>query len=229
MRTALSLLTGAVAFCCLGSGVASAQTCPTATPCNFTLTSTGINNIYDNIFTSPYGASINTVPTAVICDDFADDVFVGENWLVTSSTVANLASNVKWAGVANEQQLYNAAASLAETLNAGNTDVVSYAIWAVFDPTDVYSYLGAANPILGSVQSLVSAAETATYTPGEFADVSVYTAVPGSQIPVIDGPPQEFLVVHTPEPSSVSSLAGDFLGLAAFVAVFRRRIFSPAK
>ncbi len=200
---------------------------------NFQLTSAG-NTVLDGIYISPYTASIDGVPTVVICDDFADEVGLNEAWQTTMSTVANLAPNVKWAtdpGVSGyiEQQSYNEAAWLAGQLlsssNPTQLGQISYAIWAVFDPTGVQNWLTAYhdtttyNAIWGSGGLLSQAAANSG---GDFSNVLVYTAVANSQ-PAGYGPPQEFLAVKTPEPSSLAILGVDFTCLGIVVAFLRRR------
>ena len=125
---------------------------------NFQLTSAGNNIVLDGVYISPYTALIDGVPTTVICDDFADDVSVGETWQATVSTVANLSPNVKWAtnsdpalqpySATTEQNLYNQAAwlsgQLLATSNPTQMGEISYAIWAVFDPTGVQNWLSIA-------------------------------------------------------------------------------------
>jgi len=196
----------------------------------------------DNIYISPYTALINGVSTPVICDDFVDEVQLGESWSATVSNVGALASNVKWAtdpGVAgyNEQASYNEAAWLATQLLSPTTTSVqageiSYAIWAVFDPIDVKSWLSAdlatTSAVFGKTGYL---AQASAFSTTNFSNVLVYTPVAGSQS--CCGVPQEFLAltpptVGTPEASGVATLGVDFLGLMALVAVFRRRIFAAS-
>jgi hypothetical protein len=204
----------------------------------FQLTSPGNNIVLDGIYMSPYTALIGGVPTTVICDDFADEVALNETWQTTMSTVASLAPNVRWAtdpavSGYNEQQSYNEAAWLAGQL-LGSSDPtqmgqISYAIWAVFDPTGVSNWLnGVTSPyndpttysaVFGS-GGLLAQAASQSYSAGQFSNISVYTptgAPPGYSMP------QEFLV-RTPEASALTILGSDFACLGLFVVFFRRRL-----
>lgn len=219
-----------------------------ATPPNFQLTlagngtSTGNGYVLDGIYISPYTAVVNGVSTLVICDDFTHDVALGETWQVTTSTVASLASNVMWKNDPNEQTDYNEAAWLVNQLLAPNLSPtqmgeISYAIWAVFDPTDVQSWLKAygdtstCNAIWGSGDctnisgsgGLLS--QAAKNSGGDFSNVLVYTPVAYSQS--CCGTPQEFLAVQTvraPEASALATLGFDFTCLAVVLYFFRRRL-----
>ncbi len=210
---------------------------------NFQLSSAGNNIVLDGVYISPYTALINGVSTTVICDDFADEVSIGETWQATVSTVASLSPNVKWATDSdplvqpypyNEQQSYNEAAWLTGQLLATSDPTqmgeISYAIWAVFDPTGVQNWLNSYhdtttyNAIWGS-GGLLSQAASQTYYPGEFSNVSVYTPMTGTQS--CCGPPQEFLAVQTvrtDEASTIATFGFDFTCLAVLLYFFRRRL-----
>jgi len=213
----------------------SASLACAATTQSFQLTSAGSNTVLDGIYISPYTALINGVPTTVICDDFADEVALGETWQVTTSTVASLAPNVMWGTGSSSQQSYNEAAWLAGELlappNQSKMGAISYAIWAVFDPTGVKTWLKAYNDtttynsVFGSGGWLAQAAGQ-TYSPGQFSSISVFTPVAGTQS--CCGLPQEFLdppgPVSTPEPPALAILGIDFAALAVFVGFFRRHL-----
>jgi len=204
-----------------------------------TLTGVGTGNSLDGIYTGPYTGTVGGVAnTPVICDDFADDSYIGESWSATVSTVASLAGNVRWGSETNAQQNYEIAAWLAETLvsttNATSAEDISYAIWLALDPTDVQNYLATSDPAtLSAAEGWINTAETAItsqdLTAADFANVLVYTPVPGTAVNCNGGPcpansPQEFLVV-TPEPSSIVML---LIGLIAVLGLARRRRSSIA-
>ncbi|HEX4002738.1 MAG TPA: PEP-CTERM sorting domain-containing protein [Candidatus Acidoferrales bacterium] len=204
-----------------------------------TLTGVGNGNSLDGVYTGPYTGTVGGVAnTPVICDDFADESYIGESWSATVSTVASLAGNVKWGSETNAQQNYEIAAWLAETLvsttNATSAEDISYAIWLVLDPTDVQNYLTSSDPgTLSAAEGWINTAENAItsqdLTAASFANVLVYTPVPGTATDCNGGPcpansPQEFLVV-TPEPSSILML---LIGLIAIVGLARRRRGSMA-
>jgi len=129
----------------------------------------------------------------------------------------------------NIEQEYTAAALLAEELvnnlnvpTASNSILVgeySYAIWTIFEPGAINGYEGQLtnSTYQGVINGLRTTALTEAYdgaTP--YDTVSIYTPNPTSAS-------QEFLVVNTPEASSLANLAVDLLLLAGAVFVVRRR------
>jgi len=123
------------------------------------------------------GAQSNIVG---VCDDFADEIYIGEQWTVNVNTFTNIGSTAlgapMWGTLTGTGytpgQLYQQAAWLVEQMNAnvGNSAVVSaisYAIWQVFDPpgnSDTsFQWLTANDPsALGAAQSWLTAAELAS-------------------------------------------------------------------
>jgi PEP-CTERM motif len=198
-----------------------------------TLTGAGAGNVLDGVYTSPYTGTVGGVAnTPIICDDFADDSYIGESWSATVSTVASLAGNVKWASEANAQQNYEIAAWLAEDLlstsNKTATEDISFAIWLALDP-NVATYLSSDPGTLSAAEGWITTAENAIttedLTAADFSNVLVYTPVAGTAVNCNGGPcpensPQEFLVV-TPEPGSFLLLLLGLLALAGFT--WRRR------
>jgi PEP-CTERM motif len=198
-----------------------------------TLTGAGAGNVLDGVYTSPYTGTVGGVAnTPIICDDFADDSYIGESWSATVSTVASLAGNVKWASEANAQQNYEIAAWLAEDLlstsNKTATEDISFAIWLALDP-NVATYLSSDPGTLSAAEGWITTAENAIttedLTAADFSNVLVYTPVAGTAVNCNSGPcpadsPQEFLVV-TPEPGSFFLLLLGLLAVAGFT--WRRR------
>jgi len=214
------------AFCFLG-GIAIAVLCvaPWASAQNVTLTSAG-NNIYDNIYVSPYYATVNgSSNTPIVCDDFKDDSYLNKGWTGNIVSFSSLAtpgglSATAWGSVNNALQLYEEAAWLTEgVLNQGSGTQgqinYSYAVWAVFDPTGVASYLdnggspsaaniALCNAIFGSggcastsvTGGLLGMAQGNTYTLSEFSNVSIITpVVNGATCTAGSCPEQEFMEV----------------------------------
>jgi len=214
------------AFCFLG-GIAIAVLCvaSSAGAQNVTLTSAG-NNIYDNIYVSPYYATVNGTPnTPIVCDDFADNSYLNTSWSGKIAAFSSLAtpgglSATAWGSVANALQLYEEAAWLTEGVlkqAAGTQGQINYsfAVWAVFDPSGVASYLdnsghpstadiALCNAIFGAggcASSTVSGgllgqAQGNTYTLSEFSNVSIITPVVNGATCTAGGcPEQEFLEV----------------------------------
>jgi hypothetical protein len=180
---------------------------------NINLTSAG-SNVMDGVYVGPYSATVNGTATQIICDDFVDDSYVGESWTANVTTLSNL-NGTKWGGMPNATQLYNEAAWLATQMlspaYSGNTTQVgylAYALWAVFQPSAVQSWLGANSAAWQAVQGWLNSAGAQHFTPGEFANFFLYT--PNLNDPITcngaqcaTAPPQEFFgFLSTPEGGS---------------------------
>lgn len=217
-------------------------------PCTFSqasmfLTGAG-NNVMGGVYAGPYQATVNGVPTPVICDDFLDESYLDEAWTADMSTVASLGTNVKW-GQSNQLR-YDQAAWLAVEMflpvnsNPATMAEISFAIWDIFDPGPsgainyLASYPGVNPTYVSGAKNWVSMAQSQTFTSGEFSEVQVYSVdssqpitCGGGKCPTA-GPPQEFLVVATPEPPALAFLAVDLLSLLAVVLFVRRRALTAA-
>ncbi len=94
---------------------------PFAVADSMTLTSAG-NIVMAGVYVGPYTATVNGVTTTVICDDFADETYLGESWTASSTTFSSLGSTLntqKWNLSGSQQtQLYNEAAWLVTQLLA---------------------------------------------------------------------------------------------------------------
>jgi hypothetical protein len=195
-------------------------------PCAFatsSLTMTGAgNNVMDNIFVGPYYATVNgAANTAVICDDFADESYIGHSWNFTGNNFSTLGSAL-WG---NQASNYDAAAWLTLQMlslngnasNATQVGYLSYAIWSLFDRSALNglnsTQVAGVNAWLSKVPLNLNA--------GQFADFLLLTPQgctngPGSC------PGQEFMML-VPEGGS----AGIYLLLAGVLCLgavlFRRR------
>jgi hypothetical protein len=236
-------------FCVAGAGLAAAQTAcgPTINndPNNFCLTGVGAGYGLDGIYMSPYTATVNGVMnTPVICDDFIDDVYVGETWAVNGYSLTGAAASGLFGGTSSSLTGYEEVAWLSEMLLSSPPSAsgpISFAIWAVFEPTDVQSWLASDsntyNAVFGTpamnglpaVQGLLAQAQTAvdglgTSAVAAFSNVTIYTPVAGSQS--CCGPPQEFVTIRTAEAPAPAVLGVEFLGLGVLLFAFRRRKFA---
>jgi hypothetical protein len=194
---------------------------------------TGVNgSSYAGIYTSPYYATVNGVATTVICDDFGTESSINESWTAYVSNVSGVTSpsakfsgaNVQNFGITvTTQQAYDAVAALATALlgvssSSAQATIYSFAIWDIFDNSGVNSWPGLSPSFLAEVNADALAALKATYTAGEFSNVSIYSSTVGT--------PQEFISVGqvaTPEASSPAILAIDIFALGIIVWLFRRR------
>jgi PEP-CTERM motif len=227
--------------------VAAAVLCltPNARADNLDLTSPGNGANAAGIYVGPYQGTINGGPvTSIICDDFVHDSYVGETWQATATNLGtgNLGATGstlygKEFGATVATADYDAAAYLANQLltpgisTTTQTDL-QYAIWYLFDPTQVASYLAT----FGSTYSgLLSAAEgdvaaawlaesnpTTALTAAELAEFTIYTPTNVTSCPNGAGQcglPQEF-IVRTPEPSTLLLLGA---GLCFLLVIARRK------
>lgn len=103
---------------------------------------------YDGIYLSPYYATVGGVANVpVICDDFNDESFKGTTWNATVTQFSGISnSNTSWGVAGANVALYGAVGYLAQqvlaqTLGSNQQIIDTYALWAVFDPGGVESYL----------------------------------------------------------------------------------------
>jgi len=185
------------------------------------VTLTGVSGgVQGNVYTSPYYATVGTAANVpIVCDDYAHSVYLGESWTASVSTFADLSNARFWQGTqAATLQLYDEAAYLFNELylqpsQAGN---ISFALWAIFDPSQVKISAGwttggnAVNPT--SAAGWLVNAQSQIYTAGEFSNFEVLT-------PISPTSPQEYLV-RTPEPSTVLLLG---IGVLAMFALKKRK------
>jgi hypothetical protein len=188
---------------------------------SLTMTGAG-NNVMGNVYVGPYYATVNGVAnTAVICDDFVDESYIGHSWNYTANNFSTLGSAL-WG---NQTNNYDAAAWLTVQMlslngkpgNATQVGYLSYAIWSLF-------YGGALNGLNSTQLAGVNAwlgNVPLNLTPLQFANFVILTPQgctngPGSC------PGQEFMMM-VPE----GGAAGMYLLLAGLSCLggmlFRRR------
>jgi len=233
-------------------GVAALSLAPWAIAQNATLTSAG-NNVYDGVYISPYYATVNgATNTPIVCDDFRGDSYLNNSWTADIQPFSNLSNslaNTAWGAVPGVNlKLYEEAAWLTMALlhqptgSAGQVNY-SYAVWAVFHPSGVISWLKAygdsatCNAIFGAGNNCLSTnvtggflrgAQGNSYPIGEFSNVFIFTPVVAGKTCTAGGcPEQEFIEVV---PEGGAALAYLLLAsLCCFGAMFlrsRRRIGS---
>lgn len=179
-----------------------------------------------------YDAQFKSDPTiTVYCDDFYDDVHLGQVWQATVTDLDQLSMTQVDAGLmfhnlsaAAQASDYMAAAWLVEQIGSGKlsnlqTELDSYAIWRIFDPQALQ---GLSNADISLAWGDYEAAFAAVRydTPSDFSNIDIYTP--------IDAQPgcassQEYLSIiprsSVPEPPT---LALALLGLCA-VGLAKRR------
>lgn len=185
----------------------------------------GGNDVMGGVYVGPYNftGTVNgqTGSYQLICDDFADDVYGGESWQITTSTLPSL-SNVQFTGSAQYQEVAWLAQNMFQNLgNAQTVGDIQWAIWDVFDPgassTDPYGTLSATDQ--QNIANWLSWAGS-QYASGNYSNLMFYTPIVGTQ-PSGDGRPQEYVgLTPTPEPSGFVLLG---LGLP-LALMFGRRL-----
>jgi hypothetical protein len=217
---------------------------PSASADSFVLTSGGSNVAY-GIYIGPYTATVNGVAgTQVICDDFAHDSYLPESWTAnaTNASSPGTTQNTSYwnvgpvAAARDYDEIAYLSLQLLGTSDTSQRDAIQYAIWSIFDPTGVSSWLAGHGGTSFDTDSVdangvaywLNQAGAQTYTPGEFSNVIIES--PNLQAPITCGtgpcantPPQEFIYV-TPEPTSFSLLGLGLAGVWSFGWMKRKRL-----
>ena len=215
---------------------------PSAKADNLALTGPGDGVSAANIYVGPYQGTVNGVTAPIICDDFTHDSFIGETWtaLGTNLGTGNLANTLygQRDGVATAATEYDAAAYLANellapSLNPTTQTDLQFAIWYLFDQSQVTTYLDSFGSTYASLLSAASAdataAETAEANPNtaltaaQLANFIIYTPTGNYSCPggCANTPPQEFIAdapVSAAEPSTLVLLLAGLGGLAIVAA-----------
>jgi hypothetical protein len=227
-----------ILFGAVGVGTAAAQ-CISSN--NFCLTGVGNGNNLYGIYVSPYVATINGVSTYVICDDFSDEVDIDESWTTTQYSIPQAATSGLFGSGQTSGPAYTSAlfgyeevAYLSQQLITGlptmpalQQQALSYAIWSVFEPNQVQSYLSNYTGGTSFYNTYVAPDLTAAATnaaSGSYSNVNVFRPVDGTE--TCCGNPQEFVRVSTPEAPSAANLGVDFLGFGVLLFAVRRYKFA---
>jgi len=196
-RSSVRLLVGAI-FC---------STAMFATTVSMSLGS----NAFPNGETGPYLAKVGGINEFVYCDDDTHIVYPNETWTATVTSLSSLValgnskvateSSVMWRGLSGAISLYEQAAWLVNQFSSHPADGngLQHAIWDLF-----LQRPGTGSNLDMTTDSYWLKQASLNYTSlttAQMANILILTPVAGSQSPLSDGLPQEFLMA-TPEPGT---------------------------
>ncbi len=176
-----------------------------AAPVNlqFTGLPTGAN--YWGVASYPYNISVNGGPDQwMMCIGYYEHIEGGETWQANVASVGSLDPTTHLV-------YYEAAYLFKMAVTDGGADPnINAATWYLLE---------GAPSLTTEAAALVALAQNQSYTMGEFGDVLLYSAIPGSESGNL-GTAQDFLA-HTPEPGTLMMFGSGMIGLAS---VMRRKL-----
>jgi hypothetical protein len=165
----------------------------------FNGTPTGSN--YAGVPSYPYDLSVNGGPNQwMMCMGYNEHISGGETWQATQATVGSLDLNTH---LLNYEAAFLFKMAVAD--HGVNGDV-NAAVWWLFEGVP---------SLTPAAQSLVTLAQSQTYTQGELADVTFYSAIPGTESGNL-GTAQDFMG-STPEPGTLALLGSSVIGVAGLL------------
>jgi hypothetical protein len=188
-----------------------------------TVTLTGAGGVVSNdgsLFVGPYQLQVAGQTVNAPCDDYSDEVGVGETWRANEVplTAAGVSSAL-FGSQPNADHLYLEAAYLTSLFGNESTsdyNAISFAIWGLFDPAALSS-----SNYNADATNFLAQAESAQLSFSQFNGWQILTPINGSQSQ--GGRPQEFLApgnsTATPEPATLALLGSGLLA----VGLARRR------
>ncbi len=164
-------------------------------------------NNYSGVPSYPYELSVNGGPNQwMMCIGYQEHISGGETWQATVTSVGSLDPSTHLLD-------YEAAFlfEMAVADHGANSDINAAAWWL----------LEGAPSLTPGAQSLELLAQSQSYYLGEFSDVRLYTAIPGTESGSL-GTAQDFLA-NTPEPASLALFGSGVIGIGGLL---RRRLCS---
>ena len=203
-----------------------------------TITLTGVNGsnygdvytgIYYGTLTTPSGTTTNA---PFVCDDYPDEISMGQSWTATAYNLNNL-SGVRFQNPNGQTTLaaYAEVMWLAENIFSGtnmdgsgvtDSNVLSWAIWTILDnpgagPSGTSTAVAAAEAWWASLSSSCTSSGAALVACGVVADYNIYT-------PNGEGGQEWLGPATTSEPLSMV-LLGTFLTLGG-IGLGKKKLFS---
>jgi PEP-CTERM motif len=182
------------------AGFALLLTCvPAMANANMNFSNAGSNS-YNGVPSYPYYLSVNGGPLQfMMCLGYNEHISGGETWMATVAPVGSL-------DLATHLVDYQAAYLFTFAVaDQGADSDLNAAIWYLYEGVPTLD-TGAAN--------YVALAQGMSYSQGEFPNVVLYTAIPGTESGTL-GTAQNFF--GTPEPGSLLLVGTGLLGAAGMV------------
>jgi len=173
----------------------------TAATVNMQFTGLPTGNNYWGVASYPYDLSVNGRPARwMMCIGYNEHIEGGETW---QADVVNVGSLDPATHLLDYQAAFLFEMAVAD--HGANSDV-NAAAWYLFE--------GVPSLTLGA-QALVTLAQSQTFQQGEFSDVLLYSAIPGTENTNL-GTAQDFLG-STPEPGSLALFGSGLIGVAGML------------
>jgi PEP-CTERM motif len=158
-------------------------------------------NNYSGVASYPYNLSVNGGPNQwMMCIGYVEHIDGGETWQATAVNVGSLDPN---SNLLDYEAAFLFKMGVADH---GSDSDINAAAWWIFEGTP---------SLTPGAQALVLLAQSQTYTQGEFSDVTLYTAIPGTEKSKL-GTAQDFLA-STPEPGTLALLGSGVIGVAGLL------------
>ena len=168
---------------------------------NMQFNGTPTGNNYSGVSSYPYDLSVNGGPNQwMMCIGYYEHISGGETWQATPTSVGSLDLTTH---LVNYEAAFLFEMAVAD--HGANGDA-NAAVWSLFEGVP---------SLTPGAQAMVTLAQSQTYTQGEFADVILYSAIPGTESGNL-GTAQDFMS-STPEPGTLALLGSGVIGLAALL------------
>jgi len=191
-------------------------------PVTFSSTTSDLGGPGNGVYYYPYVLTVNGSSVTVACDDYSDSVYLGESWLASVNTFADLSHTLFYnggAGVGDYKEaawLYSQFQPTPPLTNNVNA-AINFAIWDLFDGS-APGY-NTSHPTSNTSSTYwLNLAASQNLAGFDFSHFVIYTPVSGW--PNADGRPQEN-IGEVPEPGTVLLFMTGLLGLAGLA--WRRR------